>query len=229
MHVRLPHTQTHTVSISLSLGDRERRATISSAARRAPAILDHCLSVCGANKKKKRPFSAAGARKTTYIFFDCDEPPPCQCPAAGGKPQTPKQGLAGSWQAIDPPAAHSAGLLIITRGTCCEARACSKPRGAQTRSSLPGGGRQKERGKEAERRRLMFQAGFRFFYQVKLNKAKISHETGNKLHGIRGKCSRRALTVSASRCYELYFRQAYLTINIVVTSSILLKLNPWNA
>jgi hypothetical protein len=27
---------------------------------------------------------------------------------------------------LDPPVVHSAGLLIIARGTCCEARACSK-------------------------------------------------------------------------------------------------------
>jgi hypothetical protein len=31
-------------------------------------------------------------------------------------------------QVLDPPAAHAADLLIIARGTCCEARACSKYR-----------------------------------------------------------------------------------------------------
>jgi len=41
--------------------------------------------------------------------------------------ETPRPRPArGSWQGIDPPAAHSAGLLIIARGTCREARACSK-------------------------------------------------------------------------------------------------------
>ena len=50
-----------------------------------------------------------------------------ESPAAGGNPQTPRP-ARGSWQGIDPPAAHSAGLLIIARGTCREARACSKYR-----------------------------------------------------------------------------------------------------
>jgi hypothetical protein len=52
-------------------------------------------------------------------------------PAAGpgGTPQTPmNRDLQAAGRLLPVPAAHSAGLLIIARGTCCEARACSKYR-----------------------------------------------------------------------------------------------------
>ena len=56
-------------------------------------------------------------------------------------------------------AAHSDGLLIIARGTFCEARVCSKYRMVpmhEARFTSESGG-QKMKGKEAERQRMMFQ------------------------------------------------------------------------
>jgi hypothetical protein len=72
-----------------------------------------------------------GGAETTSIFF-ASEPP-----AAGGTPQTPiNRDSQAAGRLLPVPAAHSAGLFIIARGTCCEARACSKPRGAKARSSF---------------------------------------------------------------------------------------------
>jgi hypothetical protein len=65
-----------------------------------------------------------GGAENHLQFFFWNDPPAV---AAGGNPQTPTP-ARGSWQGIDQPGAHSAGLLIIARGTCREARACIKYR-----------------------------------------------------------------------------------------------------
>jgi hypothetical protein len=46
--------------------------------------------------------------------------------AAEGTPRPPNRDLQAAGRLLPVPAAHSAGLLNIARGTCCEARACSR-------------------------------------------------------------------------------------------------------
>jgi hypothetical protein len=69
-------------------------------------------------------------------------------------------------------------LLIIERGTCCEARACSKCRVVprhDARCPLGLGRRKKSGDGGGEREEDVSKQN----YQVKLNKVNICHETGN--------------------------------------------------